>query len=546
MKKLLSILALAAVILSSCVKDDPIEQPPTPTPTPSEIKIVVNELITKNEVNPYYVDVNGDACDWVELYNNGTEAVNIGGLFISDEGAESPVEDMHEIATTDASITTVQPNDYIVLIFGAADASGADVEGIIDGKIFIGTGLSTSKDLAIGLFDTDKKLIDNSPDFTSLENEKSLGRETDGAENWIVFSVPTPGTANSDVALPANVLINELMTKVLSENFAFFTEESGDFADWVELVNTGETDLDLAGLYFSDKGENALEEDMFLVPDTDAAATTVTAGGRLMVVFGAADADGNDIDGIFDGILFIPTGLKTSKDEAVAIFNADKSLLTVSEKFNEDGPFGELEDNKSLGRVTDAAEAWKVFDVPTPNAENTTIILDPADVLVNELMSKVLTEDYAFFVEESGDFADWVELVNTGETDMNLAGYYISDKGEGAADDDLFLIPDTDASATTVPAGGRLMIVFGAADADGNDIDGTFDGILFIPTGLKASKDEAVSIFNPDKTLMTVSEKFNEDGPFGELEDDKSLGRVNDGATEWQVFDVPTPNASNQ
>jgi len=88
-------------------------------------------------------------------------------------------------------------------------------------------------------------------------------------------------------------------------------------------------------------------------------------------------------------------------------------------------------------------------------------------------------------------------------------------------------------------------VVFGAADADGNDIDGIFDGILFIPTGLKASKDVAVAIFNADKTLLTVSEKFNADGPFGALEDDKSLGRVSDGADEWQIFDVPTPNADN-
>ena len=110
---------------------------------------------------------------------------------------------------------------------------------------------------------------------------------------------------------------------------------------------------------------------MFLVPDTDPAATTVTAGGRLMVVFGAADELGNDIDGIFDGILFIPTGLKASKDVAVAIFANDQTtLLTTSEVFSADGPFGALEDDKSLGRLSDGNDTWQIFDVPTPDASN--------------------------------------------------------------------------------------------------------------------------------------------------------------------------------
>jgi len=546
MKNILSIIALVTIFMASCVKDDPFVLPEVPAPE-DKVEVVINELMTKNEVDPYYTDPSGAGCDWVEFYNTSDKAINIGGLFLSDKGKDADAADIYQISESDASITTIESKAYLVVIFGAADANGADMEGIIDGRVFIPTGLSSTKDVALAFFDKENKLIDESPDFAGLEAETSMGRENDGNEKWITFVIPTPGVANSDAALPAKVLINELMTKVLSEDHAYFIEASGDFADWVEIVNTGGTDLDLAGYYFTDKGVDAAAEDMFLVPDTDAAATTVTAGGRLMVVFGAADADGNDIDGIFDGILFIPTGLKASKDVAVAIFANDQTtLLTDSEDFSADGPFGELEDDKSLGRVDDGAEEWMIFNIPTPNAPNSIIIPEPANVLINELMTKVLTADYAYFTEASGDFADWVEIVNTGGTDLNLAGYYFTDKGVDASTDDMFLVPDTDAAATTVPAGGRLMVVFGAADADGNDIDGIFDGILFIPTGLKASKDVAVAIFaNDQTTLLTASEDFSADGPFGELEDDKSLGRASDGAETWQIFDVPTPDASN-
>ncbi len=551
MKNIFAIIALVAIFMASCIKDEPFVLPEDPNPgdtTTVTVKVVINELMTKNEVDPYYTDPSGAGCDWAEFYNTGDEAIDIGGMFLSDKGKDAEAGDIYQISDTHSAITTIQPNGYLVIIFGAADANGGDMDGIIDGRVFIPTGLSSTKDVALAFFDKENTLIDESPEFAGLEVETSMGRENDGADNWINFVVPTPGVANSNAALPAKVLINELMTKVLTESHAYFTEVSGDYADWVEIVNTGGTDLNLAGYYFSDKGVDATADDMFLVPDTDAAATTVAAGGRLMVVFGAADELGNDIDGIFDGILFIPTGLKASKDVAVAIFENDQAtLLTVSESFNVDGPFGELEDDKSLGRVDDGSDDWQIFDIPTPNEANSIIAPDPANVLINELMTKVLTESHAYFTEESGDFADWVEIVNTGGTDLDLAGYYFSDKGVDAPLDDMFLVPDTDAAATTVTAGGRLMVVFGAADAEGNDIDGIFDGILFIPTGLKASKDVAVAIFaNDQTTLLTVSEDFSADGPFGELEDDKSMGRTTDGADDWMIFNIPTPNAENE
>ncbi|NPD47043.1 hypothetical protein [Lentimicrobium sp. S6] len=547
MKKIFSIIISSIILFSSCIKDEPFVLPEEPPVEPEVKSVVVNELMTKNEVNPYYTDPAGNGCDWVEFYNHGAEAVDIGGLFISDKGKDATDVDIYQISDANAAITTIPAKGFLTIIFGASDANGVDMEGIVDGKVFIPTGLSSTKDIAVALFEADMSLIDESPAFADLEVEKSLGRETDAAENWLVFDVPTPNASNSDQPLPANVLINELITKVLTESHSYYTDAQGDFADWVEIVNTGGMPMDLAGYYFTDKGEEATADDMYLVPDTDASATTVPAGGRLMVVFGAANDAGEDMEGIIDGIYFVPTGLKPSGDIAVAIFEADQTtLLTVSEKFNADGPFGELEDDKSLGRVDDGGNEWQIFDIPTPNEANSIIIPEPANVLINELMTKVLTESHSYYTDAQGDFADWVEIVNTGGMPMDLAGYYFTDKGEEATADDMYLVPDTDATATTVPAGGKLMVVFGAANEAGEDMEGIIDGIYFVPTGLKPSGDVAVAIFEADQsTLFIASEKFNADGPFGELEDDKSLGRTTDGADDWKVFDLPTPNAAN-
>lgn len=166
----------------------------------------------------------------------------------------------------------------------------------------------------------------------------------------------------------AHVVINEVMTK--DTIGLVFVDGQGDGSDWAEFYNTSDKDLDLGGYYVSDKGENATTDDMWEIPKGNSAVTTVKANSYLIIVFGAADANGNDLDGIVDGRIHCPSGLSTSKDVAVALFDASQVFVTASEKFNADGPFGELDKGKSLGRETDAATTWKVFDVPTPNAEN--------------------------------------------------------------------------------------------------------------------------------------------------------------------------------
>jgi len=212
MKKILAIIALAALFMASCVKDEPFvipQDPVDPGDTTVVVTVVINELITKDEVDPYYTDPSGAGCDWAEFYNTGDKAVNIGGMYLSDKGKDAAAGDIYQISDADANITTIQPHDYLVIIFGAADANGADMEGIIDGKVFIPTGMSSTKDVSLAFFDKENKLIDESPEFAGLEVEKSNGRETDGAANWMVFDIPTPGAANSDQALPAKVLIND-------------------------------------------------------------------------------------------------------------------------------------------------------------------------------------------------------------------------------------------------------------------------------------------------------------------------------------------------
>jgi hypothetical protein len=165
-------------------------------------------------------------------------------------------------------------------------------------------------------------------------------------------------------------------------------------------------------------------------------------------------------------------------------------------------------------------------------------------VVVNEVMTKVINNGI-IYVDGQGDAADWAEFYNPGTTAVNLAGYYVTDKGESAANEDLWQIPSGHDAVTTIPAGGKLIIIFGAVDGAGVDYDGIVNDTIFCPSGLSTSKDLAVGLYDSGKTFKTASALFNVDGPLGVLPDDKSLGRATDGAATWVIFDTPTPNAAN-
>jgi len=190
MKKYIFLSIITALLFSGCVKDEQAE--PTPAAPVEYSNIVINELITKDTSDPYFVDGLGAGADWIELYNTGTKAINIASMWVTDEpGVET---DYIQIPSTDDAISTIPPKGFLVLICGAADASGTDIPtGIVDGKIFIDMGLSSSGDNFAAIYDPEKAEIDKSDDFNGLEDDKSFGRITDGGDAWNALDTKTPG-----------------------------------------------------------------------------------------------------------------------------------------------------------------------------------------------------------------------------------------------------------------------------------------------------------------------------------------------------------------
>lgn len=149
---------------------------------PNDIPLVINELMASN--NSSEADPQGQFDDWIEIYNHGTFAIDISGMYMTDN-LSSPTQ--WQIPP----VTIINPGAYLLIW---ADNDVTD------------TGLHTNFKLnsdgeEIGLFESDGITLIDSVTFPNQTTDISYGRYPDSADDWRFFSIPTPGNENSDAYL---------------------------------------------------------------------------------------------------------------------------------------------------------------------------------------------------------------------------------------------------------------------------------------------------------------------------------------------------------
>jgi hypothetical protein len=149
--------------------------------TVGPITLFINEFMADNETTIQDPDEIGEYPDWVELYNPGPFAVDLGGMHLTDDLDEPTQWPIPAGVSIGAGET---------LIFWADGDTG-------QGPLHASFKLSKSGE-EIGLFDTAEfayAAIDTVA-FGSQTTDVSEGRLADGAGCWVICDVPTPGASN--------------------------------------------------------------------------------------------------------------------------------------------------------------------------------------------------------------------------------------------------------------------------------------------------------------------------------------------------------------
>ncbi|PKP17210.1 MAG: hypothetical protein CVU07_04620, partial [Bacteroidetes bacterium HGW-Bacteroidetes-23] len=162
--------------------------------------IVINEIITSNStVN---TDDDGSYEDWVELYNNGTESINLLGYGLSDN------DNLFKWVFPNYSI---QPGEHLLIWCSNKNRTNPDFP--LHTNFAISAGGET-----ISLTFPDGTIADQVPAIVIPQNF-SYGRAPSGSSTFLIFQEPTPGTFN-----PSEGAADELSAPQFSVNSGFYND----------------------------------------------------------------------------------------------------------------------------------------------------------------------------------------------------------------------------------------------------------------------------------------------------------------------------------
>jgi len=143
-------------------------------------QVIINEVSAANF--SFLFDNYGEYEDWIELYNAGSQAVDLTGYHLSDD------PDDPEKWTFPAGVT-IGPHAHLIVF-------ASDRDEVSGGFVHAGFKLTQTKQESVWLSAPDGSLLDAFEFPSPNQMNHSWGRQTDAALSWRIFPQPTPGGPN--------------------------------------------------------------------------------------------------------------------------------------------------------------------------------------------------------------------------------------------------------------------------------------------------------------------------------------------------------------
>lgn len=276
------------------------------------------------------------------------------------------------------------------------------------------------------------------------------------------------------------VVINECMPN--NTNTAM--DQDGEYNDWLELYNIGESSINLQGYFLSDRRSAPTK---YTFPNVSLAAND------YLIVW--VDKDSTQAG--------LHTNFKLSaSSEQVYLFNPDTNLIDYVHFYN-------MQPDESIARTVDGNGPFEVTS-PTYNSSNGN---NPAGVVINEWMAWNASEE----MDEYGEYNDWIELYNNSNQAINLNGYFLSNKANEA----------TKYQFPSINIGAQQYLVLWA-DQD------SLQGDLHLPFKLDSERDDIV-LARPDTSTIDYFFHHNVDSNTTQARIPNGIGNIVVGSSTIQA-----------
>ena len=167
------ILIIISFILFSCEEENIQDN--------TSMGLIINEFLASNDT--CCPDELNDYDDWVEIYNDSPDPIDIGGMYFTDTPDD---ENPYQIPSNNPTETTIQSKGYL-LIWCDDDQE--------QGPLHVSKKLKKGGESVI-LLSKDKLTVIDSYTFSEQTTDVSMGRDPNDVTKWIFFDNPTPGLKN--------------------------------------------------------------------------------------------------------------------------------------------------------------------------------------------------------------------------------------------------------------------------------------------------------------------------------------------------------------
>jgi hypothetical protein len=345
-------LDMSSVGLSHATTPPTVDTPRYSPGSPSSIADTLPEFppLWINEVMPSNVmawaDNAAEFDPWIELYNAGTNAVDLSDFRLSNRYDDPALWAFPSGAVIDAGMH---------LLIWADGQTNQSAPNALHANFTLDPATGT---VTLARYDFDRALVMDALDYASIGADFSFGSYPDGDPRARqVFHTPTPGSSNNPTSINTPVYINEWM----ADNTAFLQDPSSiddanmGFDDWIELHNPSPLPVNLGGYYLTDK---LAVSNKFLIPG----GTLIPASGFLLIWADEDTADtgpGTDIHANFK---------LSASGEAIGLFRPDGSPLDTL-------TFGAQAPNSSEGAWPDGSRSYYPMSPPTPRQPNAVLLI---------------------------------------------------------------------------------------------------------------------------------------------------------------------------
>ncbi len=210
----------------------------------SDIKLVINEFLASNDAS-FYLEETNDYPDWIEIYNYGTTAVDIGGMYISDTKNDYK---KFQISKSNPELTTIPAGGFLVLY--------CDNNSSLS-PLHVDFALSASGEDITLTEENGLKVIDEIT-YTAQTTDISEGRNPDGSETWQQFTSPTPNSSNNGSVASYSPEIKGISVSPETINAgdnvtisAIVTDKDGDLTNVVLNYNGNSVEMTSSDSVFS-------------------------------------------------------------------------------------------------------------------------------------------------------------------------------------------------------------------------------------------------------------------------------------------------------